>query len=163
MENLSYINLYEFYNAEVKYYNSVIRHDKDTIIALKTVSQAIYWACLFLDYSRKNMKNYQQILDEDKSKDILLALIYARNRVTHQYPQLLKITEGVNFPIVLPSPFFEIKWRSLEELPPPDKKYEDTKKAELYRKHLAEQPVRSTFGSIWYFFEKILKINGIKI
>ncbi len=158
MEILDIETIYTFYNQEVKHYLEKDRFRQDKITAFKTVSQAIYWCTLFFESAKKINKNrFDNYIDKHDLNGQVYGIIYARNRVTHQYPQLLKISNGAQFPIPLPSPFFEIIWKTLDELPDADKKFDNKKQKSNYTKHLANRPIRFTFDSLIILFDNVLK------
>ena len=87
MEILDITAVYSFYKSEVSRYLEVDRLSKDKLQAIKTISQSIYWCSIFFDIAKKKHKDhYQKCLQKHDVEDIVLGMIYARNRVTHQYP-----------------------------------------------------------------------------
>jgi len=147
--------------GEVDQYFSSIRLQDDVEIALKSVGQALLWACSLLEYYTKNLNGYMEFRDNDKASGVVKGIRYARNRVLHQFIQLLHITGGATLPAILPAPFFEIEWKPFEELPEPDKGFKNEELAESYRNHLENTPVRFTFDELSSFFRRLneAKIN----
>ncbi len=147
--------LEQFYREEVKTYFSQIRFQNQTDPALKTVSHALLWACALMEFHKKNTPGYENFRDADPVREVVAGIRYARNRALHQFTQLLKITGGAALPALLPAPFFEIAWRQLNELPPPDAGFESPQLAVAYETHLQDKPVRFTFDALEGFFERL--------
>ena len=146
--------LEKYYHQEVENYLSSIRLDNNTEQALKSVGQSMFWACNLMEFYEKYSSEYKKIRDSDQAIDVVKGIKYARHRVTHQFIQLLYATEGMAFPIMFPASFFEIRWKPLNQLPPPDKGHEHKSEGEAYKKKLEDQPVRLTFYILDGFFNR---------
>lgn len=151
--------LEQFYREEVETYLSQIRFQDQTDPALKTVSHALLWACALMEF-HKNTPGYENFRDADPVHEVVASIRYARNRALHQFTQLLKITSGGALPALLPAPFFEIEWRQLSELPPPDAGFESPQLAMAYEKRLQDCPVRCTFEALEGFFERLAAFSS---
>ena len=158
MEQIDLRTLFRFYDEEVNRYLKEDRFVPDKDQALKTVSQAIYWGVMLFDLCRKsNNERFNNHIQDCQLSGLKYGIIYARNRVTHQFPHLLKITDGTILPASLPSPFFEIAWKHIDELPDPDPKFDNQKQRDGYSENLAGMPVRFTFDLLNNLFLKIIK------
>ena len=144
-----------FYREEMNNYLSNIRLANNADQALKTVGHALLWACALMEFHEKNAPDdYKQFCERDGAKGVIAGVRYARNRVLHQFIQLLHVTEGAAFPWIFPVPFFEIRWLAFSELPPADLGHEHRGKAEAYKLHLENVPVRSTLIALEAFFSR---------
>ncbi|NVK33006.1 MAG: hypothetical protein HWE23_00920 [Rhodobacteraceae bacterium] len=158
MEQIELRTLFRFYDEEVNKYLKEDRFVPDKDQALKTVSQAIYWGVMLFDFCRKsNNQRFDNHIMDCKLSGLKKGIIYARNRVTHQFPHLLKITDGAILSAPLPSPFFEIAWKNIDELPDPDPKYDSQSQRDRYTENLAGIPVRFAFDQLNDLFLKILE------
>jgi hypothetical protein len=96
--------LERFYREEVESFRATDRLSRDTASALKTVCHALFWACALMEFHKKNTAGYVAFRDPDPAAGVIAGVRYGRNRAIHQFPQLLQITEGAQFPIKLPAP-----------------------------------------------------------
>lgn len=133
----------QFFLEEANLFLRSIRLEDSADVALKNVGQALFWGCSMLDLHRRNRK-YDDFLQSDPSRDIVRGFRFARNRVAHNFFQLLKITPGAVFPITLPSKFQEIRWKTFNDLPLADLGFEkkERKGAECFERSMGNQPVR---------------------
>ena len=146
------------YLEEVTNYISSTRLEHHEEQALKAVGQSLLWSCALIEFYRKGISDYNIYLQSHPSRDLVKGIIYSRNRVLHQFIQLVFITDdGAAFPIILPAPFFEIRWKPLKALPLPDKGFEDVKRAKCYEDNLENIPIRFTFEKLTQFFKDINK------
>ena len=151
--------LERFYREEVESFRATDRLSRDTASALKTVCHALFWACALMEFHKKNTAGYVAFRDSDPAAGVIAGVRYGRNRAIHQFPQLLQITEGAQFPIKLPAPFFEISWRLRSDLPPPDPGHDDL--ADEYERNLQGRPVRFTFDTLDQFFGRIEAFSNL--
>jgi len=147
--------LERFYREEVEFFRATDRLSRDTASALKRVCHALLWACALMEFHKTNTAGYVAFRDSDPAAGVIAGVRYGRNRAIHQFPQLLQITEGAQFPIKFPAPFFEISWRPRSDLPAPDPGRDDPVLADEYERNLQGLPVRFTFDALDQFFERI--------
>lgn len=126
----------------------------DEVKALKSAAQTIYWACTLDEFFKKNFAEYKAFRMSDEASKIMSGVRYARNRVSHQFTQLLYITEGACIPTPVPTPLFEIRWKSIKQPPLPDGESKKESLAHCYAEVLAKKPVRVGFKSIQDFFKR---------
>ena len=148
--------LERFLREEVDRYYEETRHEEHEDDALKSVCHVIHWACA-LDEHHENAIGtpYRQQRDCDPEGQYLAGVRYARNRATHQHPQLLMIAGGATFPWVFPAPLFEIAWKPVGELPPPHPKHPNKELKIFYETLLAGQPVRFSLDALTAFFGRV--------
>lgn len=141
----------DLHDAETRFAD----HEED---ALKAVCHALLWICSLDEFHRKAAgTSYEEARDADECGRYVRALRYARNRALHQFPQLLSVTDGgARLPALLPAPFFEIEWKRLAELPPPDPGRKDPIGERLYEELLADNPVRFAFDAVRDWFRRVL-------
>lgn len=152
--------LNKFFLEEVDNFLNKTRLDNCKDKAMKNASQVILWACSLDEFYKKNYSNYKEFKQKDELSGVIDGIRYGRNRAIHQFTQLLYITDGAAFPLSLPSPFFEVRWDSIENLPLPDKGYENKKLEKSYFEYLEKKPIRFTFGEIKDYFNRVnLKYN----
>jgi len=148
--------LNKFFNEEVDNFLMATRLDRNSDVALKSVGHTILWACALDEFYKKSYPDsYDEICKQDEEFEIVEGVRYARNRAVHQFPQLLYIADGAALPAFLPLPLFEIKWRSVTDLPKPDKGYEHKELQAFYITHLENKPVRHTMQALKNYFERI--------
>lgn len=117
----------------------------------------MYWSVMFFDAAKKiSPDRFNNHVTQNNLDDLRYGIIYARNRVTHQFPLLLKITDGAQFPMVFPFPFFEIVWKSIDELPEPDPRFDHPNQHSGYVSSLADKPVRFTMDSLNQLFQNVI-------
>lgn len=97
---------------------------------------------------------YQNARDADPNGQIMLGLIYARNRCGHQRAIATTVrlpTPGSPIPMVL-GPVFT--WRPTSQLPPPDPAHPNTALRQVYDTRLAGQSVEASIGSVQRWFDQ---------
>lgn len=146
--------LEKYYHEEVNSYFNSTRLNNNEEVALKNVGQALLWGAAILEFYEKKNKDFSEWAKMDEASHVIMGFKYARNRVVHQFLQLLHISNGAVFPIEFPAPFFEICWLPLESLPNPDKGHEHKSKAEAYKRGLENKSVRFTFETLDSFFAR---------
>ena len=139
----------QFFLEEANLFLSKNRLEDSVEVALKNVGQALFWGCSILDLHKRNGK-YEAFLQSDPSRDIVRGFRFARNRVAHNFFQLLKITPGAVFPITLPTKFQEIRWKGLKELPLADAGFEKKGRngADCFERLMENQPVRFALSDL---------------
>jgi hypothetical protein len=148
--------LESFFNQEVGSYLDATRMQDNEDVALKAVCQTVWWARALDEFHEKaSGQVYKNLRDGDDSGKHMVGIRYARNRGGHQVAELIRITGGAYFPILLPAPFFEFVWRDLAELPAPDPRWPDVAGAKAYEDHLQAVPVRMTFQYLIDFFNRV--------
>jgi hypothetical protein len=150
------VRLQKFFQEEVDLYNMHTRHKDDEDDALKAVCHAIMWACCLDEHhSKRSGATYQLFRDSDPDGEQLNGVRYARNRALHQFAEVVKIVGGATLPAPFPAPLFEITWKLVTELPPPDPGFPNYNLRIFYEKHLQDMPVRFTFDALTTFFGKV--------
>jgi hypothetical protein len=148
--------LHKFLEEEISLFFEKSRFDANPEITIKNVSQIILWVCALDEfYKKSDGDNYSNFLKGKSSSEILKGVRYARNRAIHQFTQLLYISAGAELPATLPFPLFEIRWKSVNELPSPDKGYKNKELENHYLTHLENKAVKYTFESLKVLFEQI--------
>lgn len=89
------------------------------------------------------------------SGNVVKALRFARNRVNHQWSDIVYNSAGAVFPVVFPVVFHEWQWRGLQGLPPPQRKFPDPLGETLYQSLLEHKPVRISLENIAGIFTTI--------
>lgn len=155
--------LEKYFEEEVNEYMVTIRHQQNEDKALKCVAQALQWACSLIEFYRKNNDSkLKSFIKKDAAGGVVDGIKYARNRSIHQFIQLLHITGGGEFPMILPAPFFEIRWKKLKDLPSPDKGFEQIILAKNYENSIQDVAVRFTFDKLNDFFKRVKNIDSFK-
>lgn len=147
--------LNKFFLEEVDNFLNITRLDTCKDKALKNASQVILWACSLDEFYKKNYLDYKEFKQKDKLSGVIDGIRYGRNRAIHQFTQLLYISAGGSLPLSLPAPLFEIRWDAVENLPLPDKGYEQKNLEKSYSKYLEKKPIRFTFEAIKDYFQRV--------
>jgi hypothetical protein len=144
--------LFAFFTQEVEAYIDVYR-SKDEDGVLKALCHALFWACALDEWlKRRHPSSHEGFVKSDPDGEVMKGLRYARNRVVHQFQQLLYLGSGPSFPIRLPVVFFEYKWKPSARLPPPDLKYPQADLRAAYDARLARKAARHTLSQVRQFF-----------
>jgi hypothetical protein len=145
----------QFFLEEANLFLSETRLEDCVEVALKNAGQALFWGCSVLDLHKRHGK-YDAFLQNDSARDIVSGIRFARNRVAHNFFQLLKITDGAAFPITLPTKFQEIRWKSINELPLADPRFEkqERKGAECFERSMENRPVRFALRDLVDYFAR---------
>ena len=155
MSDATRSRLEKYFFEETDLFLNKTRLCDDSEIALKNVCHAVMWACSLDEYYQKAYSSgYESFRKTDSSSDSVLGIRYARNRSIHQFTQVLNISDGMQFPGTFPITFFEIKWKPISELPPPDKKHPQEKLRHAYEVVLESQPIRQAFEVMKMYFER---------
>src|SRR5262249_21383556 len=99
---------------------------------------------------------YQAFQRKEGAEALLRGIRWARNRVAHQFNELLYIAGGATMPLEIPPVFFEYKWKPSTLIPPPDKTRHNTGKAD-YDALLAGGPARFAVRKLGAFFARAAK------
>lgn len=99
---------------------------------------------------------------ESDFSEVMRAVRYARNRVQHQWAEIIYYRDGATLPATLPLAFFEWVWMPLDKVPqlPDNSRYDDPVGKEMYSKHLEKQPVRYSLDLINLKIEEIKSQNS---
>ncbi len=116
-------------------------HDANFIALFETLN----WAVSLIERINKDK-------DPDRAwqyphEDMVKGLIYARNRLHHQWADALYITPSIEFPIQFPLAFQEWHWRPLAQLPPPDQRGQENLQP-YYVQCLEGRPARLTLEEL---------------
>jgi hypothetical protein len=98
--------------------------------------------------------DYQNARDADPNGQIMLGVIYARNRCGHQRAIATTVrlpTPGSPIPMVLGAVF---TWLPASQLPPPDPAHPNTALRQVYDTRLAGQPVEASIGAVKRWFDQ---------
>ena len=100
-------------------------------------------------------------IDSDFS-EVMRAVRYARNRVQHQWSEIIYYRDGATLPVTLPLAFFEWVWMPLDKVHEltDNLRYDDPVGKEMYIKHLEKKPVRYSLDLISTKIEEIKSQNS---
>jgi hypothetical protein len=123
---------------------------------LQTACQALFWGCALIEFYEDEMNGYLDFMERDPDFPIIQGFRHARTRVDHQLLKLLYITKGTRS-MEHPMPFFEIRWKKIEDLPPlSSRKLKEQKKLQkFYGSHLQDESVRDTIQSLIAHMERV--------
>lgn len=129
----------------------------DPYAIMMPLVEALWWA-VSADEEIEHQAGsaYRSTRNTDPNGRVFLGIIYARNRCGHQRalaPKDHSFRLGISIlgdPDTVLGP--AIKWRPLNELPPPDPKYQNLQLAREYDQHLASELVDATLGRVEAWF-----------
>jgi hypothetical protein len=135
----------------------------DTVEALKPVAHAVLWAWTLDDVltresrdqlpsSPKGHTPYEVAREATEDGRCMRGVRYLRNRLAHQFVDVLDTRGGAALPMRLPAPLHEFIWLPVTELPPADVYRGQSDLRDVYAAELASQPVRFTFDRLTSFF-----------
>lgn len=137
----------------------VAKNQKDPQIIFLPLFEVLNWtACIDSRLQNELGRNWQKTFIG--VGEIVEGVRYARNRVHHQWADILHVTNGASFPIELPAAFYEWSWNKLIDLPLEDNRHLDNKGKQSYISLLENRSVRFAFSALDLLFEKVAtKIN----
>lgn len=130
------------------------------VAARHALFETLHWAVTIDDWLQKYWQPTGKKLGETwrawwNEAASMQGVRAARNRVHHDWAIAVRVdTPGRRYPRRYPTRYFELLWRDLGELPPPDKPRPSQDRA--YRQHLEGQPVEVALNELANVFRRLL-------
>jgi hypothetical protein len=78
------------------------------------------WICSLDEHLRESNPAYVSAHDADSDGSLINGIRFARNQVVHKVAEVLEISAGAVLPVAPGSVLWELNWRAVADLPPPD-------------------------------------------
>jgi hypothetical protein len=137
--------------------------DRDGTQTFVSVFEVLNWAVALDDRAGKHWTSDGKPLKREWRKkvrgaEIMGGVQYVRNSVHHQWSDALELDEtGLSLPTILPTEFFEWRWRAASDLPLPADRKEDVAGKTVYEEHLQGEPARMTVRTLASVFNVMRK------
>ncbi len=132
----------------------VAKNEEDNRQMFITLFEALNWTTTIDDRLSVRNRNWQDQFGTDG--DIVRAIRFARNRVHHQWADILYMRPGVTIPVQIPTPLFDWVWIEATKLPPADKRFPDPLGEKLYKKFLENKPARHLLLEMESLFDQAI-------
>ncbi len=133
------------------------KNKKERLGVFFALFETLNWIVTIDDKLQDKEKEWYRKLGKDG--ETVRALRYARNRVHHQWADIVLITSGAAIPATIPLAFHEWVWKKLENIPPEDPKHTDEEGKKLYKELLEGRPVRYSLQVMSHIFDDLKSMH----